>query len=155
MNAPRDLDSIVTAWLEDGPTVLPDQTRRVIAVTTRTMNQRRHPIWMPQRSPTMNSFFRIAAAAVVVVAVLGGAVYLLAPGGGVGGGPSASTAPSPAPSALPSLPPSASPTPTATPPSTVGWLPFTSSHYGYTIAYPPTWAADAGHARLGSRHRSL
>jgi hypothetical protein len=92
----------------------------------------------------MNPFLRIAAAAVVVVAVLGGAVYLLAPsGGGVGGPPV--VVPSATPSAVPSPSPSASasaaPTPTATPPSTVGWLPFTSSHYGYTIAYPPTWAA--------------
>ena len=141
MSVQRDPDAILAAWLEEGPNALPEPTKRVIAVNTRTMNQRRHLKWMPQRSPTMNPFFRIAAAAVVIVAVLGGAVYLLAPGGGIGGGPPVSAAPSTAPSAVPSSSPSAAPTPTATPPSTVGWLPFTSTHYGYTIAYPPTWTA--------------
>jgi hypothetical protein len=141
MNGQRDPDTILAAWLEEGPNALPEPTKRAIAVNTRTMNQRRHLIWMPQRSPSMNPFLRIAAAAIVIVAVFGGAVYLLAPGGGIGGGPPASAAPSTAPSAVPSPSPSAAPAPTATPPSTVGWLPFTSSHYGYTIAYPPTWAA--------------
>jgi hypothetical protein len=141
MNVQRDPDAILAAWLEEGPNALPEPTRRAIAVNTRTMNQRRHLMWLPQRSPTMNPLARIAAAAIVVVAVLGGAIYLTAPGGGVGGGPPASAGPSPAPSAVPSPSVSAAPTPTATPPSTVGWLPFTSSHYGYTIAYPPTWAA--------------
>jgi hypothetical protein len=141
MTTPRDPDSVIAAWLEEGPNALPEPTRRAIVVNTRTMDQRRQPIWMPQRSPTMNPFARIAAAAIVVVAVLGGAVYLFSPGGGVGGGPPATAAASPAPSVAPSPSPSAVPTPTATPPSTVGWLPFTSSHYGYSIAYPPTWAA--------------
>jgi hypothetical protein len=143
MTTPRDPDSIVAAWLEEGPNALPEPIKRAIAVNTRTMNQRRHLKWVPQRSPTMYPVARIAAAAIVVVAILGGAVYLLTPGGRIGGGPPATAAPSPAPSAVPSPSPSAStvPTPTATPPSTVGWLPFTSSHYGYSIAYPPTWAA--------------
>ena len=141
MTTPRDPDAILAAWLEEGPNALPEPTKRAIAVNTRTMNQRRYLKWMPQRSPMMVPLARIAVAAILVVAVLGGAVYLLMPGGGIGGRPPASAAPSTAPSASPSPSLSAVPTPTATPPSTAGWLPFTSSHYGYSIAYPPTWAA--------------
>jgi hypothetical protein len=108
MNVQRDPDAILAAWLEEGPSALPEPTRRAIAVNTRTTNQRRHPIWMPQRSPTMNPFARIAVAAVAVVAVLGGAIYVFAPGGGVGGGPSATASPSAG------LSPSSSPSPLIT-----------------------------------------
>ena len=85
MNVQRDPDAILAAWLEEGPSALPEPTRRAIAVNTRTMNQRRHLMWLPQRSPVMNPFFRIAAVAVVVVAVLGGAVYLWRPAAALAG----------------------------------------------------------------------
>ena len=141
MTTPRDADSILAAWLEEGPNALPEPTRRAIAVNTRTMNQRRHLIWMPQRSHAMNPFVRIAAAAIVVVAVLGGAVYLLALGGGVGGRPPASAAPSTTPSAAPSAVPSPTPAVSAAlgPIDTAVWKSYTSTRYGFSISHPADW----------------
>ena len=51
MNVQRDPDAILAAWLDEGPTRLPDATRRAIAVTTRTTRQSRLPIWLPWRAP--------------------------------------------------------------------------------------------------------
>ncbi len=115
MNVTRDPDAILAAWLEEGPTGLPEPTRRAIAVNTRTTTQRRQPIWMPRRRPSMNIYARWAIAAIAVVIAVGGAAYFLAPaGGGVGGTPTA--VPSPSPSA------SASPAVTATPVPSVASL---------------------------------
>ncbi|MFL5671054.1 MAG: hypothetical protein ACJ77C_03075 [Chloroflexota bacterium] len=119
MNVQRDPDAILGAWLEEGPTHLPDQTRRAISVNTRTNTQRRRSIWVPQRSPKMNPLARLAVMAVAVVAVLGGAIYLIGPGAGVGGPPASTASPavgaSPSPhiTAVPSrsTPPSPSPSP--------------------------------------------
>src|SRR4029077_6556101 len=71
-----------------------ESTRRAIAVNTRTMNQHRHSIWMPQRRPSMNTYARWAVAAIAIVLAVGGAAYFLAPAGGQVGGP-----PLPAPNA--------------------------------------------------------
>jgi hypothetical protein len=107
MSIRRDPDAILAAWLEEGPTALPEPTRRAIAVTTRTTTQRRHPLWMPRGRPLMNTYARWAVAAVAVVLAIGGAAYFLAPAGGqVGGRPNATpsaTSSSSAPSALPSV----------------------------------------------------
>ena len=116
MNVQRDPDAILAAWLEEGPTGLPEPTRRAITVNTRTTTQRRHPIWMPRRRPTMNPFARISVAALAVVAVLGGAIYIFAPGGGVGGGLPATASPQASPSARVSASPlAASPSTLASP----------------------------------------
>ena len=106
MNVRRDPDAILAAWLEEGPTTLPEPTRRAIAVTTRTTNQRRHPLWMPRGRPLMNTYARWAVAAIAVVLAIGGAAYVLTPGGGQIGGratstPSASASPSASPVILP------------------------------------------------------
>ena len=100
MTVSRDPDAILAAWLEEGPRRLPDATRRAIAVTTRTTRQSRGPMWLPQRSPTMNGMSRVALAAVAVVAVAFGGLYLfnLAPKGGVGGQSPTPTAASASPS---------------------------------------------------------
>ena len=109
MNVQRDPDAILAAWLEEGPTGLPEPTRRAIAVSTRTTNQRRHPIWVPQRRPSMNPFARVAVAAVALVVLIGGAIYAFAPGGGgVGGPPAASATPASSPSVRGSATPQAS-----------------------------------------------
>jgi hypothetical protein len=141
MNVIRDPDAIVSAWLEEGPDVLPDSTRRAIAVSTRTTRQSRLPYRLPWRIPSMNGMTRLAFAAVAVVAVVVGGLYLLRPGadqpGGVGGagfpGPSAS----PAPSA------SAGPSTSAIPEPSVGAMTqaFTSPTFGYSIRYPAGWTA--------------
>lgn len=114
MNVQRDPDTILAAWLEEGPTALPEPTRRAIAVATRTSNRSRHQIWMPWRRQTMNSYARLAVAVVAIVIAVGGAAYFLAPTGTqLGGPPSAS--PSTFPSPIPSPYPRASSTPGATP----------------------------------------
>ena len=109
MNTPRDLDAILAAWLEEGPTALPEPTRRAIAVATRTTDPSRRPFWMPLRRPMMNTYARLAVAAVAIVIAVGGAAYLLAPAGGKIGGPPTGT-----PSAIPSPSARASATPGAT-----------------------------------------
>lgn len=147
MNAPRDLDSIVTAWLEEGPTVLPDQTRRAITVNSRTIRQTRHPRWVPWRTLEMNPLARMAVIAIALVVVVGGAVYFLSPAGnspgpGVGGLP-ATTAPSPLPSPSRSVAPPTSPLPSsgaAGPLDTSSWTPYTSSRYRFSIGHPVDWS---------------
>jgi len=110
MNVRRDPDAVLAAWLEEGPSALPESTRRAIAVTTRTTMQRRHPLWMPRGRPLMNTYARWAVAAIAVVLAIGGAAYVLAPGGGQIGGPPNAT-PSPSPSAVASATSPASPIP--------------------------------------------
>ena len=123
---------------------------------TRTINQTAAPGVGAAEESDHEPLPRIAAAAVVIVVLLGGAIYSL-------GRPAAgsvadrrrrrSRRPRRRPAHL--LPPSASPapTPTATPPSTGDWLPFTSSHYGYKIAYPPTWTATQATRDLANSPR--
>ena len=80
MNAPRDLDSIVNAWLEEGPTRLPDQTRRSIVVALPTTSQQRRAMRVPWRFPPMSTIPKLAVGAVVVIAVLLGGAFLLRSG---------------------------------------------------------------------------
>ena len=106
MTAQRDPDAILASWLEDGPTRLPESTKRAIAVTTRTTHQTRRPMWVPWRFPTMNGTTRFAIGAVAMVAVALGALYLSIgpPSGGVGG-PAGSPTPLLSPSATADRPP--------------------------------------------------
>ena len=102
MNVQRDPDAILAEWLEEGPTVLPEPTRRAIAVVTRTTNQTRRPIWMPLRRPSMNPYARIAVVATVLVLLVGGALYALTPtNNGVGGPPGSPALSTPASSPTP------------------------------------------------------
>ena len=147
MNVHRDPDAILAAWLEEGPDVLPESTRRAIAVSTRTTHQSRLPKWLPWRAPNMNGMTRFALAAVAVVAVVVGGLFVLRPGtepGGVGGPGSPVPSVSPAPSASPL--PSASPAPStsAIPEPPVGAMTqaFTSPTFGYSIEYPAGWTAN-------------
>ncbi len=131
MNVMRDPDTILAAWLEEGPNRLPDPTKRAIAVTTRTTHQTRRPMWSPWRFPPMNGYARLALGAVAVVAIALGGLYLInpAPRGGVGG-----------PLATPS--PSASPSPSVTAPPTLTES-FTSEIHGISISYPTGWTVQA------------
>jgi hypothetical protein len=138
MNQRRDPDTIIATWLDDGPINLPDETRRAISVGLRTQPRARRMATLGGSS--MLPINRLATAAVMLLAIGALSAFVLSNrGGGPGGTPAPSV--SAALAATPSPSPSAAPTPTATPPPTLGWLPFSSSHYGYTIAYPPTWAA--------------
>lgn len=97
MTAKRDLDVIISAWLDEGPVDLPDATRRAVLTSLPTIRQARRGPFAPWRFSRMTTYTRLAAAAVVAVVAIGGAIYLLNPGFGPGG---------------PSTPPA---TPTATP----------------------------------------
>jgi hypothetical protein len=140
MKQSRDPDTIIATWLDDGPDTLPSETRRAISVGLRTQPRARRMAILG--GSTMLPINRFATAAVILLAVGALSAFVLSNRGGGPGAipvPSVSIAPSITPSPSPSA--SAAPTPTATPPPTVGWLPFSSSHYDYKIAYPPTWAA--------------
>jgi hypothetical protein len=132
MTARRDPDAILAAWLEEGPVMLPEATRRAIDVTTRTTRQSRRPRWLPWAStgPIWMSRFALGAA---IVAMVAGGFVILRPGidplTGQGGPPT------PTPSALPSAAPEASleiPVPELS-------QAFTSGFYGYSIRYPAGW----------------
>jgi hypothetical protein len=128
MNVQRDPDAILAAWLEEGPTGLPEPTRRAIGVNTRTTSQRRRPIWVPRRRPSMNIYARWAVAAIAIVVALGGAVYFLVPAGGpVGTTPTAAPTPSASTSVIASATPARAPSPNA----------FLLAKEGFI--YPGTW----------------
>lgn len=139
MTTPRDPDEILSAWLDEGPTRLPDQTRRAISVAIPTTTQRRRAMRAPWRYFDMTTAPKFALAATAVVAVVLGGAFLIKPpasGSDVGG---ATTSPT---TAAPSVAPSAatSPSPIASAPwDTTAWLPFSSDRYGYDMSYPPTW----------------
>jgi hypothetical protein len=138
MTTQREPDSVVMAWLEDGPDHLPEPTRRAIAVATRTTRQSRRGVAVPWRVPAMNPIPRLAWATLVVVAVTGGTLYLLSPANpGVGG-------PTPAPASPPasSVVPSASPEATNPSPS-MAWEVFSSTRFGYEVDVPRDWIHSA------------
>lgn len=136
MNVTRDPDAILAAWLEEGPTALPEPTRRAIAVTTRTTTQRRHPLWVPRGRPLMNTRARWAVAAIAVVLVIGGAAYLLTPAGGQVGGPSNAT-PSATSSSSSAVASATPPTPTAVPSASPVTLP--TAEFVYPGTYVPAF----------------
>jgi len=131
MNATRDPDSILNAWLDEGPTDLPDATRRAILTSLPTTSQVRRGILARSTFPHLNTFAR--AAAVLVVAAVGIGVLALEVGqrGNHVGGPSPTAIPSP------------SPTPFGLPLPTLDAT-FVSPAYGYQIHYPSGWSITPG-----------
>ncbi len=139
----REGSAIVAAWLEEGPTELPESTRRAIAVDIRTTHQSRRSAWAPRWFPRMDRLTLVTVAAVVAVVVGGLAVRPFASdgnnvGGGVPSEPAATPPPVPA-SAAPSSSPSATPTTLPIPPMQQT---FFSEWHGYTIAYPAGWSSS-------------
>jgi hypothetical protein len=136
MNATRDPETVVAAWLDEGPTDLPDVTRRAILTALPITSQVRRGLFAPRRFPQMNPYARWAAAAMVVALSVGGMAYLLGPNRGTGGPPG----PTETPAAASAAPDSAEPSPTPQVSyDTTTWLPFTSDEYGFTMAYPSGW----------------
>jgi len=140
MTAPRDPDSILSAWLDEGPTRLPESTRRAILVSTRTSQQKRHRIPVPWRK-SMNPIARFAVAAIAVVAVVGViGLNLRGPGPGTGTGVGSAPSPTPTPTATPPASAQPSPRPSPTPIGTATWTTYVSARYGFSIGHPADWS---------------
>jgi len=92
MTTPRDPDEILAEWLDHGPTRLPDQTRRAIAVAIPTTTQRRRGRFAPWRFPTMRPIAKAASAALVLAVIAGGTLFAV---GSTKGGGAATPSPSP------------------------------------------------------------
>jgi hypothetical protein len=122
MTASRDPERLIRAFLDEGPTDLPDRTYD--AVRSHIDRTRQRVVIGPWREPRMSNLARIAiaAAAVLVVAVVG---YNLLPGSGGPGGPGPSPSPSPTATASPT------PTPTGPPELAAGPVPA-----GTYVAHP-------------------
>ena len=104
MTTQRDPETILAAWLDEGPTDLPDATRRAILTALPTTKQARRGPLAPWRFLQMNTYTRLAAAALVAVVGVGGAFYLLSGSGGVG-----SQGTTPTPTIAPTVPASTPP----------------------------------------------
>ena len=114
MNDMRDPNLVIGSWLEEGPTQLPDSTRRAITTSIRTVNQKRGfdlPWLRPARVPLRPALL----AAALVVALAG--VYLFGRFGSSDsvGPPIVTSSPEPIPSATISV----------SPPPLVGRIAFT------------------------------
>jgi hypothetical protein len=133
MTAERDLDTILAAWLDEGPTDLPDATRRAIVTALPTTTQARRGRLAPWRLFDMNGFGRLAAAALAVAVAIGGLIYVVYPNPGPG-------TPSPSPGAPSPSPGAPSPSPATTQAPTIELAEFTSTRYGYTVRYPAGWS---------------
>jgi hypothetical protein len=143
MNARRDPDRLIHAFLMDGQTELADQVYD--AVRANIEQQRQRVVIGPWRMPTMNKLVPIGlvAAAAVVALVVG--TRLLGPPapGGVGGVPSLQPSVAPSPTAAPSV---------AGPSTSVGGIapgPFFFAGVGdgpqITVTIPgPSWGGDGG-----------
>ena len=79
MTIERDPETIVSAWLDEGPNDLPDVTRRAIAAALPTTTQRRRSAWALWRINTMTPFARTAIAVLIAAVAIGGAIYVLGP----------------------------------------------------------------------------
>jgi hypothetical protein len=142
MTERRDPDAILAAWLDEGPDVLPESTRRAIDVTTRTTDQARRLAWLPWRAPNVNGMTRLALGLAAVLAVAVGGVYLLnpRPNGTTNVGAAASPSPSLSTPASPSASPTSSPAAEA-PIDTRDWATFSSGRYRFDIEHPADWEA--------------
>jgi len=85
MNQRSDIDRLLTTWLDDGPTTMPDSVVDVVADRIGRTRQRRS--WRLLRRLQMNTYVKLAAAAVIGVLAVG-VIYLNLPGRTDVGGPS-------------------------------------------------------------------
>lgn len=97
MSSQRDPETVLAAWLDEGPTDLPGETRRAILAALPTTSQARRGPFAPWRLP-MTGISRLATAAIVAVLAIVGAIYVIGPRFGVGG-PVPNPTPTPQPTA--------------------------------------------------------
>jgi hypothetical protein len=133
MNA--DPDVLIRAWLDEGPTKLPEDVRDFITSSVRSRRARGPRSYRSWRLPAVFHTYRLAFGAAAVVAVVAGGLYLIGrtgPSPNVGG-----------PSIPPTTVPSAVPSPTWPP----GTLPLG------TISLTDTWCSVVGFGdRIGPRN---
>ncbi len=110
MTTPRDLDSILAAWVDEGPTRLPADTRRAILVSTRTTRQQRRLRWLPWRT-SMLSITRVAILAMVIAIVGPIGLNLIGSGALFSPGPI----------------------------DTSDWTTYVSDGYGFSVGHPAGW----------------
>jgi hypothetical protein len=116
MSVARDPDQIFQAWLEEGPTVVPEQTARGIEVSTRAVSQQGRAIPVPWGAGP-GSVPSIPRAMTVAVAI-GAAVIVIAAGSML-------------------LRSASDQDSVGASPITVG--PYTSPQFGYTMDVPAGW----------------
>ena len=85
MTKPRDPDALLSAYLADGMTVLPDRVADAILAEVHRTRQRQ--VWWPAWSTRSMTRTTFAAAAVVAVVALSGALVLIQRGLPAAGGP--------------------------------------------------------------------
>jgi hypothetical protein len=118
MTDDRSLERAARSWLEAGPTQAPDRAVEAALLQIQTTSQERD-LRIPWRLPKMTTPARVAAAAVIGVLAIGGAFYMLSPGGRSNvGAPTSSPSVSPSASAQPSA--SGALVPAAAPATTLG-----------------------------------
>ena len=94
MTTHRDPETTMVAWLHEGPTDLPDVTRRAILTALPTTSPARRGLFAPGRITPMNPLARLAIVVVVaVIAVGAGFAFLRNTGPSVGGPPTPSVSP--------------------------------------------------------------
>lgn len=125
MSAIRDPDTVIGAWLSEGPTVLRDEVLAAALADVHRTRQRRLRLPWSREVPGRLSFAGVATAAVIVVVGAGIAAFGLAGGGWLSGGPG------PVPPVTPAPSPSPSPTGTSITSYTVD-----SALYPYAIELP-------------------
>jgi hypothetical protein len=132
MTARSDIERVLDSFLAEGPEDVSD--RAVLrALTAIDRTPQRRGLLAPWRHIRMHAPARLALMAAAVVIAAGGALYVLGPRPQAGG-----------PAATPTAAPSPSPSPVAAAPSddagppfhTATWTRFTTSRYGYTVAWP-------------------
>ena len=99
----RNLEQLLDAWLDEGPTAAPHRVAEAARLEVRSTRQSMPtPEWLPRRIPIMNTTMRFAlAAAAVAVAAFLGYSYLVAPN--VGDQPAPTPLASPSATAAPLL----------------------------------------------------
>ena len=130
-----EFDQRVADWLEADPTAAPADVLSTVVAALPSIPQARRGLLAPRRFTLMNGNFRIAASAIVAVLAVGGALYLLVPGGGFGG---PKTTPTPT-----VAPPTATPAPSQVAPGITAWTTYTSEVHGFTLGYPEDWSVNA------------
>jgi hypothetical protein len=130
----RNVDQLLAAWIEHGPTVAPDRVSVEARREIRRTPQSAGPgLWLAQQYADMNTLARVGVAmAIVAVVTLVGISLSSAP---LPGDPGPSSIPTESPVESPSPSPSASERPSPSP----GFSRFTSTIHGISIDYPAGW----------------